>query len=115
IEGDYDDSLNYRIKYKIGLHFLSGFGCKQDIGNSYRKIVEANNHGLPNSKLWISKYKYQNDYGAEEAKRLLYRNEYDNLMQNLNKQYKNEKNKHEYVQLGLVSQVNDLNLQLKNY
>ncbi|CAG8849195.1 19108_t:CDS:1, partial [Gigaspora margarita] len=28
-----NDVLNYRIKYKIGLHLLSGVGCQQDINN----------------------------------------------------------------------------------
>ncbi|CAG8523556.1 6752_t:CDS:1, partial [Dentiscutata heterogama] len=111
------------------------------ISNGYGKIVEASN--LPDAKLWINKYKNKNDYGAEEAKILLYRNEYDNLMQDLIKRYEKEKNKHKYVQLGLAknlirrkmhnkaqlilnkirnhqnndiySQVNSLNLQLKNY
>ncbi|CAG8809285.1 5662_t:CDS:1, partial [Gigaspora rosea] len=49
-----NDVLNYRIKYKIGLHLLSGVGCQQDINNGFRKIVEAANF-LPDAKYWIKK------------------------------------------------------------
>ncbi|CAG8674658.1 6131_t:CDS:2 [Gigaspora margarita] len=41
---DLDDDnnvLNSRIKYKLGLLYLSGVGCNQDIDNGYKKIVKA--------------------------------------------------------------------------
>ncbi|CAG8785974.1 14003_t:CDS:1, partial [Racocetra fulgida] len=65
IEDDDNDALNYRIKYKIGLHYLSGVGCEQDIDNGYRKIVEAENFHLPDAKSWINKYGGKKDHGAE--------------------------------------------------
>ncbi|RIB24362.1 hypothetical protein C2G38_2031968 [Gigaspora rosea] len=103
IEDDDNDALNYRIKYKIELYYLSGVGCEQDIDNGYRKIVEAENFHLPDAKSWINKYGEEKDHGAEVAKILLYKDEYDKVIQNLNNQYKNEKNKSEYVRLGLAS------------
>ncbi|CAG8463810.1 2797_t:CDS:1, partial [Dentiscutata heterogama] len=66
-----DDTLNYQIKYKLGLHLLSGVGCKEEIDKGYKKIVEAASLGLPDAKSWINKYKNKNDYGAVEAKKLL--------------------------------------------
>ncbi|CAG8807217.1 12310_t:CDS:1 [Gigaspora margarita] len=143
MEDDYDDVLNYRIKYKIGLHYLSGVDCEQDFDKGYRKIVDAKNLGLLDANIWINKYTKKERYGSEDAKRLLYKNEYDKLMQNLNNRYKDENYKNEYVQLGLVkylirkemyneaqaclekirhhhdenisAQVNTLTLELKNY
>ncbi|CAG8640744.1 24237_t:CDS:1, partial [Dentiscutata erythropus] len=67
---DYD-TLNYRIKYKLGLHLLSGVSCKEEIDKGYKKIVEAASLDLPDAKSWINKYKNKNDYGVVEVKKLL--------------------------------------------
>ncbi|CAG8487614.1 17087_t:CDS:2 [Gigaspora margarita] len=50
IEDDCNDTLNYQIKYKIGLHLLSGASCKEEIDKGYKKIVEAESLGLSDIK-----------------------------------------------------------------
>ncbi|CAG8848582.1 34470_t:CDS:1 [Gigaspora margarita] len=101
-EDDDNDVLNSRIKYKLGLHYLSGVGCKQDINNGYKKIVEASKFHLPDAKYWIKENGGEKDHGAEVAKKLLYKDEYDKLKQNLKNRYEKENNGSEYVRLGLA-------------
>ncbi|CAG8753994.1 44934_t:CDS:1, partial [Gigaspora margarita] len=101
MKDDYDDVLNYRIKYKIGLYYLSGVSCEQDIDKGYRKIVDAKNLGLSDANIWINKYTKKEHYSSEDAKKLLYKNEYDKLMQNLNNRYKDKNYKNEYVLYNL--------------
>ncbi|CAG8809561.1 35397_t:CDS:1, partial [Gigaspora margarita] len=62
IEDYCNNTLNYRIKYKIGLHLLSGVSCKKEIDKGYKKIGEVESLGLSDAKSWINKYKNKNDY-----------------------------------------------------
>ncbi|CAG8668616.1 13959_t:CDS:1 [Racocetra fulgida] len=71
MEDDVLDVFSYRIKYKIGLHLLSGISCTKDVNKGYRKIVEAGNFGLPDAILLINKYRNVKDHGAQEAFKLL--------------------------------------------
>ncbi|CAG8845213.1 17352_t:CDS:1, partial [Gigaspora margarita] len=66
MEDDCNDTLNYRIKYKIELYLLFGVSCKEEIDKGYKKIVEAESLGLPDTKSWINKYKNKNNYRAVE-------------------------------------------------
>ncbi|CAG8762426.1 28900_t:CDS:1, partial [Racocetra persica] len=76
--------------------------CEQDIDKGYRKFVEAANFYLSDTKSWKNKYGGIKDYNAEVAKNLLYKDEYNKVIQNLNNQYDKKPNKSEYVRLGLA-------------
>ncbi|CAG8664215.1 31163_t:CDS:1, partial [Racocetra persica] len=57
-----NDVLSYRIKYKIGLHLLSGVECNKDVDKDYMKIVEPGNFGLLDAISWINKYRNVKDH-----------------------------------------------------
>ncbi|CAG8655182.1 23582_t:CDS:2, partial [Dentiscutata erythropus] len=70
IKNEGNNDFKYQVKFKMSLHLLAGAGCKQNIVEGCKHVIEAERLGSLPAKKWTNDYRKKNDYGAEEACKL---------------------------------------------
>ncbi|CAG8458495.1 30965_t:CDS:1 [Gigaspora margarita] len=70
IKNEGNDGFKCEVKFKMGLHLLAGAGCKQNIVEGCKLVIEAERLGSLPAKKWTNDHRKKNDYGAGEACKL---------------------------------------------